>query len=385
MNVRLPQAPQARRILLAALVCWIATQATSAAVASSIPAGGVTVGVFGGAHFRLDTWDLHESLTIIDDAAHAAPTGGISIGVQPLWFMAIKASVGVTPYASQREQNVAMRYSGDLNFYLLQDDWQPVVTIGGGAYHNIAGDHGSDLDAEGHWGVGVRGALVDRLTIEIGVRHIITDTYDFSAPFANNIEVFIALDGFVTTWGEEMPEPVVEAPPEVLELDFDGDGVEDADDLCREVQGPVNLQGCPPKPKAIKPVVVESKPPVVKKEEPVVAAFKGALHGIRFGTLSVSIRDSSTPILQEVLAAFRNHPNLTARIVGHTDNLASHTFNLWLSKKRARKVKAYLVSRGIDEQRIQTDGRGEYEPIASNKKRKGRAMNRRTEMVILTR
>jgi outer membrane protein OmpA-like peptidoglycan-associated protein len=53
-----------------------------------------------------------------------------------------------------------------------------------------------------------------------------------------------------------------------------------------------------------------------------------------------------------------------------------------LSKKRAESVKKFFSQRGLDESKMQTDGRGEAEPVASNDTAKGRAENRRVEIVV---
>jgi OOP family OmpA-OmpF porin len=69
--------------------------------------------------------------------------------------------------------------------------------------------------------------------------------------------------------------------------------------------------------------------------------------------------------------------------VGHTDSIGTEAYNMGLSDRRAASVKAYLVSRGIDPNRIYTEGKGEAQPIASNKTREGRAQNRRVEIEIV--
>ncbi len=87
----------------------------------------------------------------------------------------------------------------------------------------------------------------------------------------------------------------------------------------------------------------------------------------------------------DILADFmKNKPNITILIEGHTDYIGSHWLNDRLSLKRANSVKDYLVKRGIDEKRIKTIGYGEKRPIASNKTEFGRKLNRRTEIVIVS-
>ena len=77
------------------------------------------------------------------------------------------------------------------------------------------------------------------------------------------------------------------------------------------------------------------------------------------------------------------NPQVRIRIIGHTDNVGSDEANRKLSEGRANAVKDDIVGRGIDTQRIETIGKGESEPVASNDTEEGRAQNRRVEFVIL--
>jgi len=69
--------------------------------------------------------------------------------------------------------------------------------------------------------------------------------------------------------------------------------------------------------------------------------------------------------------------------VGHTDWTAPDAYNQGLSERRAASVKNYLVGKGIDANRIYTEGKGETEPVADNRTREGRAQNRRVEIEIV--
>jgi outer membrane protein OmpA-like peptidoglycan-associated protein len=84
------------------------------------------------------------------------------------------------------------------------------------------------------------------------------------------------------------------------------------------------------------------------------------------------------------LAAFLNkHPERTAVIEGHTDNIGNDTFNQVLSQRRADAVQSYLVAReGISSSRLTAAGKGESSPIADNATPKGRQQNRRVEVII---
>ena len=69
--------------------------------------------------------------------------------------------------------------------------------------------------------------------------------------------------------------------------------------------------------------------------------------------------------------------------VGHTDSIGSDAYNQKLSVRRAEAVKAYLVSKGIEKNRIYTEGKGEKQPVADNKTKEGRAKNRRVEIEVV--
>ena len=69
--------------------------------------------------------------------------------------------------------------------------------------------------------------------------------------------------------------------------------------------------------------------------------------------------------------------------VGHTDSVGSDEYNQKLSVRRAEAVKAYLVGKGIEKNRVYTEGKGEKQPVADNKTTEGRAKNRRVEIEVV--
>ena len=69
--------------------------------------------------------------------------------------------------------------------------------------------------------------------------------------------------------------------------------------------------------------------------------------------------------------------------IGHADSIGSDEYNQRLSVRRAESVKAYMVSRGIEPNRVYTEGKGEKQPVASNRTTDGRAKNRRTEIEVI--
>ena len=69
--------------------------------------------------------------------------------------------------------------------------------------------------------------------------------------------------------------------------------------------------------------------------------------------------------------------------VGHTDSVGSDTYNQRLSIRRSEAVKSYLVSKGVEKNRVYTEGKGEKQPVADNKTSEGRAKNRRVEIEVV--
>ena len=69
--------------------------------------------------------------------------------------------------------------------------------------------------------------------------------------------------------------------------------------------------------------------------------------------------------------------------IGHADSIGGDAYNQKLSVRRAESVKVYLVSKGIEANRIYTEGKGEKQPVADNRTREGRAKNRRVEIEVI--
>ncbi len=151
--------------------------------------------------------------------------------------------------------------------------------------------------------------------------------------------------------------------------DRDKDGIPDAKDKCPNKpetrNGFRDNDGCPDKlPKKLK-------------------RFTGTIRGINFATGKAKIRRRSFRVIKKVARMLKKYKAIRLEISGHTDNRGKRAKNVELSRRRAQAVKDYLVTRGIDGARLTVKGVGPDKPIASNKRRRGRAKNRRIEFKIL--
>lgn len=103
------------------------------------------------------------------------------------------------------------------------------------------------------------------------------------------------------------------------------------------------------------------------------------LEGVNFESGKATITPDSHISLMKVVDILEAFTESTFEIIGHTDNQGSKEKNMKLSADRAEAVKAFLVEKGISESRIVTSGKGDTQPVASNKTPEGRAQNRRIE------
>ncbi len=107
-----------------------------------------------------------------------------------------------------------------------------------------------------------------------------------------------------------------------------------------------------------------------------------ALYGIYFDFDKAVIKPGSEPAIKEIAKLLKENPEMKIYVVGHTDNTGNFRYNMDLSKKRAEAVVDELIRvHGISAGRLSAFGAGPLCPVASNKTEKGRARNRRVEIV----
>ncbi len=111
-------------------------------------------------------------------------------------------------------------------------------------------------------------------------------------------------------------------------------------------------------------------------KKPILLHFK-----FEFGSAEPVIEEQG--MIEEISKILKNDPNMNISIIGHTDNVGSKVLNMGLSFERAESIFNLLVAMGVDPFQLTLDGKGEEEPISSNKTDRGRALNRRVEIRFL--
>ena len=147
--------------------------------------------------------------------------------------------------------------------------------------------------------------------------------------------------------------------------DTDRDGVLDKDDECPEEAGPASNKGCP------------------EVTQEVQTQLNSFAKTILFDVGKSTIRPESATVLNNIVDVLNKYKNSKFSVEGYTDTSGNKDKNQRLSEDRAYSVKAYLVDKGINPARLSAKGFGPEKPIASNKTKKGRELNRRVEINLV--
>jgi outer membrane protein OmpA-like peptidoglycan-associated protein len=108
------------------------------------------------------------------------------------------------------------------------------------------------------------------------------------------------------------------------------------------------------------------------------------LKNIQFETGKYELLPESYIELDQLILMLLENPKLQMQIIGHTDNVGKENDNQFLSSQRAKVVVDYLIDKKISAERLTSKGMGAQTPISDNQTEQGRALNRRTEMLIIS-
>lgn len=175
-------------------------------------------------------------------------------------------------------------------------------------------------------------------------------------------------------------------------MDEDRDGVADTKDMCPATpkNAPVDTTGCPMDtdrdgvpdyldkcPNTLRGVKIDKKGCPVNKREDLEKLKKG----INFKSGSTVLTKPSYKTLDDIVKLLTKFSDVSLEIQGHTDNVGDDEYNENLSQGRAQSAVDYLIRKGIPVERLRAVGFGPRKPIADNKTKKGRAKNRRVELI----
>lgn len=117
--------------------------------------------------------------------------------------------------------------------------------------------------------------------------------------------------------------------------------------------------------------------------QPIEIGGTTVLRNVFFDVDKYDLNNKSYLELDKLVVLLNENPTMKVELIGHTDNQGQKQYNQTLSENRAKSVVNYLITKGINKNRLSSKGKGDTEPIATNLTEEGKALNRRTELKII--
>ena len=385
------------------------------------------LGVGAGVFIPSTQHDLYDPASAPPEALwQAGPDIAVRAGFYPLAALGVEAEFNAMPTRVRTFNDDPVFVYGFQSHVVVQLPFYSVVPffLAGGGLLGVRSPKstllvlGNDIDPAVHYGGGVKINFHKIVGARIEARNIISSTEARQNSGTANVQVLASL---TITLGRKPPKEPPPPPPkkdpdidkdgiknEVDECpkdpgpkpsgcpDSDGDKFIDKKDECPEVPG-VAPAGCPVKDTDHDGFLDPDDDCVFEPEtwnclddhdgcpDDLPPEFTGAIAGIEFDLKKDTIRAVSKPVLDRAVEVLKKFPDVRVKIIGHTDDIGTPEFNLDLSRRRAEAVKKYLVDAGIDGGRIETEGRGNTQPLVPNDSEANRAKNRRIEFEVLQR
>ena len=233
---------------------------------------------------------------------------------------------------------------------------------------------GTDVDFAAHIGPGVSVDVGKRISLRGDYRALIT-SHKGSSPLPS-VQSLITL-GASLRLGSVAESNVVEGCPGGFSVQGHCVGLDPLPDL---EPAPVEVAEVVEvvEPVVIEPPVVETPPPIEAEVHEEIAAIADK---ILFASGSWEIQPESLTHIEELASILNDYPGLSqVRVEGHTDSAGAASTNQRISQSRVDEVARVLISFGVDEALVISEGFGETRPVADNATLEGRAQNRRVEI-----